>query len=119
MLVGRTTVRARESCAVPNKSSPDRPKRDYRAESLRRLSGLVSRYLQLGEQLQKCRDLMPQASPTLIEVSRVVAIAHQEMKSFEYALAELIEDSMILHDDLRRTKLQKRRAAAAIATNKS
>jgi hypothetical protein len=84
--------------------------------SLRRLSGLVSRYIQLGAHLQKCRDLMPQAHPSLIEINRVIAIAHQEMKSFEYALAELAEDSMILHDDLRRAKFQKRKIAGAIHT---
>lgn len=87
--------------------------------SLRRLSGLVSRYMQLGEHLQRCRDLMPQASPTLIDISRVVAIAHQEMKSFEWALAELIDDAMILHDDLRRAKFQKRRQAAAIVSERT
>ena len=87
--------------------------------SLRRLSGLVSRYIMLGEHLQKCRDLMPQASPSLVEVTRVIAIAHQEMRSFENALAELCEDSMLLHDDLRRSKLQKRRVAVAIANSGS
>lgn len=86
--------------------------------SLRRLSCLVSRYVQLGTHLQKCRDLMPQASPTLIEINRVLAIAHQEMRSFEWALAELAEDSMLLHDDLRRTKFQKRKVATAIASNR-
>jgi hypothetical protein len=85
--------------------------------SLRRLSGLVSRYMQLGEHLQKCRDLMPQASPTLIDISRIVAISHQEMRSFETALAELIDDSMLLHEDLRRAKFQQRRKAAHAVQN--
>jgi hypothetical protein len=82
--------------------------------SLRRLSCLVSRYLHLGSHLQKCRELLPYASRDLTQMNVALTITHQEMKGFEEALATLIEDAMVLHEDLRQTKFHKRRAAVAI-----
>jgi hypothetical protein len=85
--------------------------------SLRRLSCLVSRYLHLGEHLQKCRELLPYASNNVTQISMALAVTHQEMKGFEEALATLIEDAMVLHEDLRQQKFRKRRAAVAITSN--
>lgn len=89
---------------------------EEQAASLRRLSCLVSRYIHLGEHLLKCRDLMPQADPTLIQVNRAIAVAHQEMRSFEVALGNLIDDSMILHEDLRFARETMRRRASFAAS---
>ena len=85
--------------------------------SLRRLSVLVSRYLHLGQHLQKCRELLPHASSELVDIERALALTHQEMTGFEDALGLLIDESMVLHDDLRRGKFQQRRRAVAIASS--
>lgn len=81
--------------------------------SLRRFSGLLSRYMALGTHLQKCHELLPVGDHQVtLHARQFIAGAHIELKGFELALADLIDESMILHEDLRQRKFKARRRIA-------